>query len=230
MNSKATQLREALEQINEDLLTRSDDIWLNIDHNDPEAMDAGVALKKQYNEKLAAFGQLSSDIEALLNQWSGKIENNPMPAPTETKIASKQERDRLIRELDRHTPHGIKEDFRFKRPCGMILEGHPYPQLNTWKSIYRAVAQHLARKDKTLFLELPKKSLATTKRGNPMIAAKRDGMRVSETFTEGLHFEVNLSANMIRDAIQRLLDTFNIPVSDVTFYLREDRDAEQLTE
>jgi hypothetical protein len=30
---------------------------------------------------------------------------------------------------------------------------------------------------------------------------------------------------MIRDAIQRLLDAFDVPAKEVTFYLREDRDA-----
>lgn len=224
MKDKATQLREALEQINEDLLTLSDDIWLNIDHNDAEAMEAGVALKKQYNAKLAAFGQLSSEIEALLDEWASGAEKAPAQPPKTTGNA-KQERDRIIRELDRLKPHAIAEDFRFKRPCGMILEDQPYEDLNTWKAIYRQVAQHLAAKDKKRFLQLPKEDIATTKRGNPVIATSRKGMRVSEVFAEGLHFEVNLSANMIRDAIQRLLEAFGVSISEVTFYLREDRDA-----
>lgn len=42
----------------------------------------------------------------------------------------------------------------------------------------------------------------------------------------GLFAEVNLSANLIRDSIGRLLDEFAIPHSEITFYLREDRDAD----
>lgn len=225
MKDKATQLREALEEINEDLLTLSDDIWLNIDHNDAEAMEAGVALKKQYNAKLAAFGQLSSEIEALLDEWAGGPAEKAPALPPKATGNAKQERERIIRALDRLKPHGIAEDFRFKRPCGMILEGQPYENLNTWKAIYRKVAQHLAAKDKKRFLQLPNDDIATTKRGNPVIATSRKGMRVGELFAEGLHFEVNLSANMIRDAIQRLLDAFDVPAKEVTFYLREDRDA-----
>jgi parvulin-like peptidyl-prolyl isomerase len=225
MKDKAIQLREALEQINEDLLTLSDDIWLNIDHNDLECLEAGVAIKKQYNKKIEAFGQLSAEIESLLDQWAGEVASETTSPPPLVKPGSKQDRERIIRDLDRHQPHKINEDFRFKRPCGMIIEGQPYQNLNTWKSVYRVVAQHLARKDNARFNKLPQQPLAITKRGNPMIANKPEGMRVSELFAKGLYFEVNLSANMIRDAIKRLLKAFNVSDKSVTFYLREDRDA-----
>ena len=42
----------------------------------------------------------------------------------------------------------------------------------------------------------------------------------------GIVAEVKNSANLIRDSIARLLDEFSIPHDQVTFYLREDRDAE----
>lgn len=48
MKEKAIQLREALERINEDLLALSDDIWLNIDHNDAQGLEKGVAFKKAF--------------------------------------------------------------------------------------------------------------------------------------------------------------------------------------
>lgn len=57
MKDKANQLREALERINEDLLTLSDDIWLEIDHNDAEALEKGVAFKKAFNEQQSGFAQ-----------------------------------------------------------------------------------------------------------------------------------------------------------------------------
>ncbi|MBK1704872.1 hypothetical protein [Halochromatium glycolicum] len=46
---------EQLEQMPEDLLALSDDIWLSIDHNDSQTLEEGVAFKKQYNAKVAAF-------------------------------------------------------------------------------------------------------------------------------------------------------------------------------
>ena len=120
MRERIQSILTNLDAVGEDLLALFDDIWLNIDHNDAEAMEAGVALKKQYNAKLAAFGQLSSEIEALLDEWAGgPAEKAPLQPPKATR-SIKQERDRIIHELDRLKPHGISEDFRFKRPCGMI--------------------------------------------------------------------------------------------------------------
>jgi len=42
----------------------------------------------------------------------------------------------------------------------------------------------------------------------------------------GLFAEVNLSANHLRNFIRDLFKTFAIPETDITIYLRQDRDAE----
>ena len=40
-----------LEAVRENLLALSDDIWLSIDHNDPDALEAGVEFKRAFNAK-----------------------------------------------------------------------------------------------------------------------------------------------------------------------------------
>lgn len=47
-----------LEAVRENLLALSDDIWLSIDHNDPDALEAGVEFKRAFNSKAAATEQL----------------------------------------------------------------------------------------------------------------------------------------------------------------------------
>ena len=42
----------------------------------------------------------------------------------------------------------------------------------------------------------------------------------------GLFAEVNLSANHLRNLIRDLLKTFQIPETEITIYLRQDRDAD----
>ncbi|HQX48960.1 MAG TPA: hypothetical protein PLY87_08280 [Planctomycetaceae bacterium] len=44
---------------------------------------------------------------------------------------------------------------------------------------------------------------------------------------ENLFTEINLSANSIRDIIRRVLDIFDIPVTDLKIFLRQDRDASE---
>lgn len=42
---------------------------------------------------------------------------------------------------------------------------------------------------------------------------------------DGIHAEINLSANAIRDMIRRLLAAFEIPSARLRLFLRQDRDV-----
>jgi len=42
---------------------------------------------------------------------------------------------------------------------------------------------------------------------------------------DGIHAEINLSANGLRDVVRHLLATFEIPKDRLQLFLREDRDA-----
>lgn len=223
MKAKANQLREALERINEDLLTLSDDIWLGIDHNDAQALEEGVAFKKAFNAQQAGFARAAQGIiEVLENYAAPQQEVTPEPQVTR----SRAQRDRKVEELDRHQVHSLKEDFAYKRPFGMKLEGEAYTGLTTWKAIYRQVFKHLETKDKAKFGKLDRSEAAISRRGNAYISKEASAVRQAMPIGSGLFAEVNLSANLIRDSITRLLDEFSIPHAEITFYLREDRDAD----
>jgi hypothetical protein len=221
MKAKANQLREALERINEDLLTLSDDIWLGIDHNDAKALEEGVAFKKSFNEQQEGFAGAAQGIIELLSNYSP-----PEETTTPASKRSRAQRERKTEELDRHKPHTLLEDFAYKRPYGMKLEGEAYTGLTTWKAVYRQVFHHLEAKDKTTFSRLDQSDLATSRRGNAYLSKDKSAVRQAMPVGSGLFAEVNLSANLIRDSIGRLLDEFAIPHSEITFYLREDRDAD----
>jgi hypothetical protein len=64
-NERTRQILEDLEAVRENLLALSDDIWLSIDHNDPQALEEGVQFKRAYNEKMAAFDQVAVELSAL---------------------------------------------------------------------------------------------------------------------------------------------------------------------
>lgn len=135
-------------------------------------------------------------------------------------------RERKIAELDRHKPHSLKEEFAYKRPYGMKLEDEAYTELRTCKAIYRQVFKHLEAKDRSKFVKLDRCEAAFSRRGNAYLSKDTSAVRQAMSIGSGLYAEVNLSANLIRDSIARLLDEFSIPHSKITFYLREDRDAE----
>lgn len=223
MKEKASQLREALERINEDLLALSDDIWLNIDHNDTDMLKKGVAFKEAFNEQQSNFAAASQGIIEVLENYAPP-EEQATNEPTTKR--TRAQRDRKIAELDRHKPHSLKEEFAYKRPYGMKLEGEAYIGLTTWKAIYRQVFKHLAAKNKSKFSKLDQSEGVISRRGNAYVSKDKDAVRQAMSIGSGLYAEVNLSANLIRDSIARLLSEFSISHSEITFYLREDRDAE----
>lgn len=223
MKDKANQLREALERINEDLLTLSDDIWLGIDHNDAEALEEGYAFKKTFNAQQEGFAKAAQGIIEVLENYAAPQKSE---AAEPTTGRNRTQRERKIAELDRHKPHSLKEEFAYKRPYGMKLEGEAYTGLRTWKAIYRQVFKHLEAKDKSKFAKLDLCEAAISRRGNAYYSKDKSAVRQAMPIGSGLYAEVNLSANLIRDSIARLLDEFSIPHSKIIFYLREDRDAE----
>tara|TARA_B110001469_G_scaffold125613_1_gene141401 strand:- start:7812 stop:8477 length:666 start_codon:yes stop_codon:yes gene_type:complete len=220
MKEKAIQLREALERINEDLLALSDDIWLSIDHNDAQGLEKGVAFKQAFNEQQSNFAAASQGIIEVLGNYGG----TPEPQK-KTSTRNRSQRDRKIQELDKHKAHALSEEFAYKRPYGMTFEGEAYTDLKTWKAVYRQVLAHLLAKDKAQFRQLDQSDGAISRRGNAYITKKKSDVRQAMDIGEGLYVEVNLSANLIRDSIARLLNEFSIPHDQITFYLREDRDA-----
>jgi len=65
----------------------------------------------------------------------------------------------------------------------------------------------------------------TSNRGNRAIEHDSAKLRKALQIADGLFIESNLSANSIRDVIQRLLQQYQIPIEHMRVYLRQDRDA-----
>src|SRR4051794_21921796 len=100
MQARIRRILEDLEAVRENLLALSDDIWLNIDHNDPQGLEEGVQFKRAYNEKMAGFDRLASELSALIQQFTSvRLEEAEQSGG-----GSEDENVRLIRELDREEP------------------------------------------------------------------------------------------------------------------------------
>jgi hypothetical protein len=202
-----------LERVRKNLLTLSDDIWLNIDHNDSEAMKEGVQLKLAYNQKMAAYDKLSSDLSVLIQQFTNVHLDRPAGSYDENIDAEANQR--LIRELDRAVPHRLNEDFRYKRPYGFVLRGRAFKDIVTWRRVYELVCQELNILNPELMAGLPDNPDFVSNRGNRAFTRNPSGLRAPMEVTDKLFAEVNLSANSIRDNILLLLHTFGIPKTDM---------------
>lgn len=237
MFERINEVLRDLESVRESMLMLSDDVWLNIDHNNNEALDEGVAFKKAYNEKMTAFDKLSEELTNLVQNYikidpfdvhgSSDGDGTRSADGTEDNYVefSKAENDRIIKELDREVRHELGEDFSYKRPYGFILNGTAVKNLVTWRKMLQEMIKVLSRSDKETFLKLPDSDRFLSNRGLRYISRDPNDLRLASEIAEGIYVEANLSANSVRNIMVKLLEEFGLKVSDLAIYLRQDRDA-----
>jgi hypothetical protein len=219
--ARTRHILEDLEAVRENLLALSDDIWLSIDHNDPQALDAGVEFKRAYNAKAAAFDQVASDLSALVQQYTSvRLEE-----AEQTGSESREQNERIVAELNREERHSLDEDFTYKRPHGLIFDGQGTTGISTWQRMYDLVCRHLIARDANRFRALFDHADFVSNRGHHTVTTDGASLRKALSVGEGLFVESNLSANGIRDVIRRMLAAFEIPADRVSIFLRQDRDA-----
>ena len=100
-----------LANVRENLLALSDDIWLNIDHNDSGAVRKGAEFKLAYNERMTEFERAAEQLSDLVEQFAGvDMAGDEEEADSESDATM---RDRIMGGLDKQEGHGLSEDFRY---------------------------------------------------------------------------------------------------------------------
>lgn len=211
-----------LENVRENLLSLSDDIWLTIDHNDNEALEEWTDFKMSFNDKMNEFERVADDLTELVQQFAGI---GAEEHEEEEGGADAAEHERIIRELNREYRHSLDENSTYKRPYGFVLTGQAFKNVSTWRRLYRLVCGILAKRDPDTFQSLPGDPDFQTNRGNRSFTQNPDELGHALILPGGLYAEAKLSANSIRDQIRKPLKTFDIPEEDITIYLRQDREA-----
>ena len=220
MPDRTREILEDLEAVRENLLAPWDEIWLSIDHR-PESLEEGGQFSCAYNEKMAAFDAPATDLSSMIQQYTSVQLEEREESGEVDEIGN----ERIIRAIDRETPHSIDEELTFKRPHGFILDGRVAAGVATWNRVF--------------LLDLPgiapprSASVREASRGSGLYQQPRSSSfhrdpahpRKPQEVAEGLYAETNLSANGLRDVVRKLLTTFEIPKDRLELFLREDRNT-----
>lgn len=233
MFERVNEVLRELERVRESMLMLSDDIWLGIDHNDNGEVQKGCDFKLAYNEKMTAFDKLSEELTLLVQGYTN-LDPFDLPAPIhgkdtgdteEDSRAEQSVNDRIVRELDRAERHELGEDFRYKKPYGFVLKGTAVKDLVTWRKMLQAMCKILSHIDMDVFLALPESDTFVSSHGLRYISRDSNDLRLASAISDDIFVEANLSANNTRDLMVKLLDEFGIESSELSIYLRQDRDA-----
>jgi len=221
---KIQQTLGLLAEVNEQLVSLSDDIWLDIDPRDNESIAAGAQFIQDYNQSTEQLSQAAAQIEQQLSKYFHQ-DNESLQPVIEQGGEDIHKNQRMIKELDRSKAYSLRDNFTFKRPYGFVLNGIAYTKITTWKAIYLQVLDVLYTKEPNKFALLVNEKRFISNRGNPLFTYQKENLRVAHALPAGFYTEVNMSANTIKDTLLQVLDYFDIDESSMKVYLREDRDA-----
>ncbi|MBD5399460.1 MAG: hypothetical protein HDR56_00705 [Treponema sp.] len=219
--STISSILKDLTSVHENLLLLSNDIWISIDHNDSEKLEECYQFKKEFNQLLDIFEKNKDSICTLVSQFTGvKVEEQPK---TIEKDAA--ENERLIKKLDKNTPHEITEDFTFKRPTAFVFNGYVYYELNTWIELYIQFVATVAKINPEKLKDMAKKSDFISKQNRKYYSADKKDLRKAKKIMDDFFVETNLSANEFAKRICEIMNYLELKTSDITIYLRQDRNT-----
>lgn len=124
--------------------------------------------------------------------------------------------------VDTEVEHNLYEDLTHKRPCAFKIEDTKV-EIKDWKGALVQTINYLAKKDPSIvrsFVDDPKMN------GKKVIyfsRVKLPTMRaVVEIKSVNIYVATNLSANGIRNLLIKMLNKYNIKLSDYKIYLKAD--------
>lgn len=221
MNERVRAALAQLEEARETLLAFSGDVWHGVDTRDNEQVRSAAAFLTACNDHLVALGRLSDEISTLVRDYLGDPVEIEGAAPSTDAAANA----RIIRELDRGTPHTLDEDFSYKRPFGYKLLGRAAKDIRTWRGLFKLVCLQLAEIAPTTFAALPDDPQFVSRQGFKSFSRNPADLRYAMPLRDGIYAEANRSANQLAWTMKQLMIAFGVSPAELTIYLRQDRDA-----
>ncbi|WP_308780170.1 hypothetical protein [uncultured Clostridium sp.] len=125
--------------------------------------------------------------------------------------------------VDTQIEHNLYEDFTYKKPCAFKIEDIRI-EIKDWKGVLIQTIEYLAKKDPEIirsFVDNPlmngKKKIYFSRVKLPSMTSPREIKNAS------IYIETDLkSTNGIRNLIIKMLNKYNISLSDYKIYLRAD--------
>lgn len=124
--------------------------------------------------------------------------------------------------VDTEVEHNLYEDLTHKRPCAFKIEGTRVG-IKDWKGVLVQTINYLAKKDPNIVRSFVDDSKMNGKKVIYFSRVKLPTMRaVVEIKSVNIYVATNLSANGIRNLLIKMLNKYNIKLSDYKIYLKAD--------
>lgn len=227
--TRADRLRTVLDGLLKLVEQHRDELWAEIDHRDPEAVETGTARYRDFLERADAFrtaaSRLADAFEETGSLFDDVLTDEVEAHPSSPEQLALKDGERPVRQLDPDHEHALDEEFTHTKPVAVRIQDTRYEHADSWRRVYELVCKHLAERDPERFSRLPSDSRFISARDRHDFSRRSQDLRTAAQITDDVFAEVHFSANDLRKRIVKLLDAFGLPASSVGIYLRSDRPA-----
>jgi hypothetical protein len=218
-SEKVSAIVNDLLNVRENLLSFSDDIWLDVSHNSNDELQQAVDFKKEYNKLFYVFDKNALALSTLIQQYVG-IENIEATKPVVEE--SSEENQRAVIQLSKKTWHSLDEDYIYTKPYAFTLKGYAYINIRTWKALFNQVCACLNKIDHSKMLKtVTADAFISHKKNLRYFSDNAVKLREASKITDSVYAEVNMSANSFIKVIKLLLNFYEISYNEMKIYLRD---------
>jgi hypothetical protein len=197
-------IRQEIEDLREQILSLDEEIWINVQHRDAEALKDFIPRKEKINERLLMFQKAAADLLASMED----LPDLQIQVPEALEM------------IPSETVAPLERKFAFHKPSALQIDGEKIGPTKSWRKLWQTFLDEFQKR----FPQEFKRVLVD----QPCIAGlgSDPAGQLDPYQCAGMWFECNLSAESIRDRIRRILINSRIDLGRVKVWLRGAPDLE----
>ncbi|WP_195468137.1 hypothetical protein [Clostridium sp. D43t1_170807_H7] len=190
---------------------------LSIDNKEYSKINQLIDNSKELDSISKKIQEVIGDLDTIIDNRNIEEDSKKIDEVDERSIPNYS--DYLV---DTEVEHNLYEDLTHKRPCAFKIEGTRV-EIKDWKGALVKTIDYLAKKDPSIVRSFVDDSKMNGKKVIYFSRVKLPTMRaVVEIKSVNIYVTTNLSANGIRNLLIKILNKYNIRLSDYKIYLKAD--------
>ena len=190
---------------------------LSIDNKEYSKINQLIDNSKKLDSISKKIQEVIGDLDTIIDNRNIEEDSKKIDEVDERSILNYS--DYLV---DTEVEHNLYEDLTHKRPCAFKIEGTRV-EIKDWKGALVKTIDYLAKKDPSIVRSFVDDSKMNGKKVIYFSRVKLPTMRaVVEIKSVNIYVTTNLSANGIRNLLIKILNKYNIRLSDYKIYLKAD--------
>ncbi len=190
---------------------------LSIDNKEYSKINQLIDNSKKLDSISKKIQEVIGDLDTIIDNRNIEEDSKKIDEVDERSIPNYS--DYLV---DTEVEHNLYEDLTHKRPCAFKIEGTRV-EIKDWKGALVKTIDYLAKKDPSIVRSFVDDSKMNGKKVIYFSRVKLPTMRaVVEIKSVNIYVTTNLSANGIRNLLIKILNKYNIRLSDYKIYLKAD--------